>query len=499
MWRGAVGARSVPLLEGEGHTMTMLPDDWPASAGEAMGGKLIDATEAKPSRPSARYVSAPNDLVGLYAARTSARSAALRSIIGNHAATAGSQASGRASGRTALLGPVIAMGRGTPAHRDEVRRLQRTRVAAASGSLATRRRTAHHDGSGRRFGMRRRLATAGLALLFLLAGATTTLAQQRYVVQSGDSVDGVAATFGVDAAAILAASWVGDPAHLTAGEVLVIPDPGQTPGDAAAMAAKLEGTSPFVATAHVVEPGETLGNIGARFGLAPEAVASFNGLDDLNDLRVGQRLLIPPSRDGVEEPNAEAAPAVVEAVEEPNGTFVSGVGTYVQQRNLSCEYAAAFIASSAFGAGVPEWVFWDNVPQSANPHWGYRGNIDGWWGNTDDYGIYPEALAPVLNANGYAADVFYGGGDPAALTARLDRGVPTLVWLGFWGDTAVTLSDAGEYTVASGEHVVVAYGYDAGGVYVSDPAKGAYGYYTWDTFLPMWNVLDGMSLGIAPL
>ncbi len=410
-------------------------------------------------------------------------------------ASAGSITAGRASGRTALLGPVIAVGRGTVAHRDTVRQLHRDRAVAAAREKAVERPGGRQGMPMRRLGMRRKLATAGLALLLVLAGATSTLAQQRYVVQPGDSVDSVAATFGVDPAAILAASWVNDPVNLTPGEVIVIPDPGQTPSEAAIMAAQLEGTSPFVATAHIVKPGDTLGNLGATYGLAPEAVAAFNGLEDLNDLRVGQRLLIPPSRDGVGEPEAADEP---NDAEEPGSSFVSGVGTYVQQRNLSCEYAAAFIATSAFGAGVPEWVFWENVPQSPNPHWGYRGNIDGWWGNTDDYGIYPEALAPVLNANGFAADIFYGGGDASTLMDRLDRGVPTLVWLGFWGDTAVTLTDAGEYTVAAGEHVVVAYGYDAGGVYVSDPATGGYGYYAWDTFLPMWNVLDGMSLGIYP-
>ncbi|MDP9470907.1 MAG: LysM peptidoglycan-binding domain-containing protein [Chloroflexota bacterium] len=483
--------------------MTMFPDGRPASEGgssdDASSGVVDGLPVVKAARSPAPRASASGDLVTLYAARATHRGAELRSLIGDHRGSpvppTGSITASRASGRTALLGPVIAVGRGTPAHREVVRRLHRDRAVAAASGAGAERPGDLEDVPARRLGVRRKLATAGLVLLLVLAGTTTTFAQQRYVVQPGDSVDAVASTFGVDPAAILAASWVNDPANLTPGEVLIIPDPGQTPSEAALMAARLEGTSPFVATAHVVQPGDTLGNLGATFGLAPEAVASFNGLNDLNDLRIGQRLLIPPSRDGAGEPDSADEPS---RVQEPGGTFVSGVGTYVQQRNLSCEYAAAYIATSALGARVPEWVFWENIPQSANPHWGYRGNIDGWWGNTDDYGIYPEALAPVLNANGYAADIFYGGGDAAALINRLDRGVPTLVWLGFWGDTAVTLTDAGEYTVAAGEHVVVAYGYDAGGVYVSDPATGGYGYYAWDTFLPMWNVLDGMSLGIYP-
>ena len=49
----------------------------------------------------------------------------------------------------------------------------------------------------------------------------------------------------------------------------------------------------------------------------------------------------------------------------------------------------------------------------------------------------------------------------------------------------------------TGDHVVVVNGYDDSGVYISDPAKGTYGFYDWDTFMWMWNVLDGMSLGVA--
>lgn len=63
------------------------------------------------------------------------------------------------------------------------------------------------------------------------------------------------------------------------------------------------------------------------------------------------------------------------------------VPTYMQQRNLSCEYAAAVIAMAAYGVWVNEYDFDGMVGWSDNPHWGYRGNITGWWGNTDDYGV----------------------------------------------------------------------------------------------------------------
>ena len=112
-----------------------------------------------------------------------------------------------------------------------------------------------------------------------------------------------------------------------------------------------------------------------------------------------------------------------------------GVPTYAQQRNLSCEYAALVMAMGAYGVWVSEYEFDDRVGWSENPHWGYRGDITGWWGNTDDYGVYAAALAPALADFGFWGEEFYAQGNPTALTARLDAGTPVLVWLGLWGDT----------------------------------------------------------------
>jgi uncharacterized protein YvpB len=175
------------------------------------------------------------------------------------------------------------------------------------------------------------------------------------------------------------------------------------------------------------------------------------------------------------------------------------VPTYKQERNLSCEFAALQIATSAWGNGVSEYAFDDVVGWSPNPHWGYRGDINGWWGNTVDYGVYPEVLASALDQFGFSGDVFYANGDSSQLTARLDNGVPTLVWLALWGDQRQWEEiDGVTYTLVPGMHVMVAYGYDADGVYLSDPAIAGYRFYGWGDFMAMWNVLDGMSLGVSP-
>ncbi len=51
--------------------------------------------------------------------------------------------------------------------------------------------------------------------------------------------------------------------------------------------------------------------------------------------------------------------------------------------SLSCEYASLAIATGMLGDWVSEYDFEAVVPLSDNPHWGYRGDITGSWGNSD--------------------------------------------------------------------------------------------------------------------
>ena len=48
-------------------------------------------------------------------------------------------------------------------------------------------------------------------------------------------------------------------------------------------------------------------------------------------------------------------------------------------------------------------------------------------------------------------------------------------------------------------HVLTAYGYDANGVYLMDPAKGTNQFYDWATFQQLWTVVDGMGLAVYPM
>lgn len=338
---------------------------------------------------------------------------------------------------------------------------------------------------------RRALITSMAALVLMLGMATSTFAAQqlRYEVQAGDTLESIAAEFGVDPEAIYRSSWMPYGYQVEPGQVIVIPEPGQDPQTAAQVASDREGTSPWAVGAHTVVWGDTMSSIASQWGVPVDHLLTLNPDIDPANLQPGERVIIPWERDtAVVGPQITADPVVMLPV--PN---------YVQTRNLSCEYAATYAATAAFGLGVAEQTFIDSVPLSANPHTGYRGNIDGWWGNTDDYGVYADALVPTLNANGYIGESFYSEGDTGILKQHLDAGHPVVIWLGFWGDTRERLNDDGTYSVFAGMHVVTVVGYDDLGVYVMDPAKGVTHHYDWATFSAMWSIVDGMGLAVYPM
>jgi len=53
-------------------------------------------------------------------------------------------------------------------------------------------------------------------------------------------------------------------------------------------------TPPPVEATYVVQEGDTLSGVAARFGVSEEAILRANRLDDPNRVMVGQELVIPP-------------------------------------------------------------------------------------------------------------------------------------------------------------------------------------------------------------
>ena len=174
------------------------------------------------------------------------------------------------------------------------------------------------------------------------------------------------------------------------------------------------------------------------------------------------------------------------------------VPIHQQEHSLSCEYASLQIATAALGREIPEDEFIPVVGQAANPHDGFRGDIDAEYiFGTDDYGVYPEALAAALPEFGFTGEVFYGG--TTRLKAHLAAGEPVVVWIDLGYDTSFTMTIEGEpVTMAPRSHVVVAYGYADEGVLISDPDSSTpKRLIAWEDFNIMWSSMDRMALAVS--
>ncbi len=181
--------------------------------------------------------------------------------------------------------------------------------------------------------------------------------------------------------------------------------------------------------------------------------------------------------------------------------FLPGAYLYQQQRPLSCEYASTTIAATLGGWNISEYDFDSVVPLSDNPHLGYRGNIWGEWGNTTDYGLYPEPLHQALSGWGIPSQVIYAHGIADVLRSELSEGRAVVVWLAMRGTVNsfdVPADDGSTYQLTQYMHVMTAYGFDETGVYLTDPGTAVWRHYPWEIFMEMWNVMDGMALSVYP-
>ncbi len=191
--------------------------------------------------------------------------------------------------------------------------------------------------------------------------------------------------------------------------------------------------------------------------------------------------------------------APVQAQELPEKAVLEKFPAFGQWYNLSCEYSATRIITAYWGREINDTQFINMIPFHSNPHLGFRGNINGPFGGTWDYGIYAEPIARVLEERGFKTKLLAGGAE--SLKRELALGRPVQVWViaGMgWGTPYSVTYEGLDFKLAGGEHSIVIYGYDKQGVYVSDPAYGSLDYYSWDSFLRSWSYFDNMAMSIWP-
>lgn len=139
-----------------------------------------------------------------------------------------------------------------------------------------------------------------LALVVVLLGgafveaavAAPAGADSAYVVKPGDTLGSIAARFGVSASAIARANGITNPDRIYIGQNLTIPGAGGAPA-----APKPPSTAPATGT-YIVQPGDTLGKIAARYGTTVNNLMRLNGISNPNLIWVGQRLKVSGAASG---------------------------------------------------------------------------------------------------------------------------------------------------------------------------------------------------------
>ncbi len=229
---------------------------------------------------------------------------------------------------------------------------------------------------------------------------------------------------------------------------------------------------------HLVQNDQTLADIAAQYGVTEAQLIAANALDS-NVLTNGMILKIPA-----------AASSGVELVGMPSAR---------EQWPLISEVAAASLATAYWGEPIPAQDLLAALGSSENPHEGFRGDPRGMFGTLDDYGVYSGPLAEALTGFGFTAEAFYADGDSNALTARIDAGLPVVVWVTYnlaAQERTVVENEMGRYSLIPEQHAAVVYGYNDEGVMVIDVGTGEATIWAWEPFMASWSLFDGMGLAI---
>lgn len=174
--------------------------------------------------------------------------------------------------------------------------------------------------------------------MLLLVAVPTALADDSYTVQPGDNLYRIALRYGLTVDELAAANDIRNPHRLLAGQVLVIPANGdaraatessetptegetgdqesyleqvtdsrlegtlaainETVAEVDALVARQEALSAGSPRQHVVARGETLAQIGRRYGVTVAALVRANRLVSPNLIYPGQRLQVPSASAG---------------------------------------------------------------------------------------------------------------------------------------------------------------------------------------------------------
>ena len=135
-----------------------------------------------------------------------------------------------------------------------------------------------------------------MALVTLLAfGASASTGS--YTLRWGDTLARVARTLGLPMEALVAVNQIGDANRVRQGQVIIVPDKASA---AVAVAKPIVAVTPSPKTpptaptsSYVVQAGDTLASIAAKFKTTVADLATRNGVKNPNQVRIGAALTVP--------------------------------------------------------------------------------------------------------------------------------------------------------------------------------------------------------------
>ncbi len=148
-----------------------------------------------------------------------------------------------------------------------------------------------------------RLMTLAVCVVAIFGlGAHAVSAQQTedtYIVQPGDTLRIIAQRYNTTVAAIVTRNNITNPDRINVGQVLIIPRLGSGGGSM---------TPPNVIT-YVVQPGDSLRSIAARYNTTFQAIATLNNISASSYIYPGQVLRVQPGT--VVSPPTTTPPTVI--------------------------------------------------------------------------------------------------------------------------------------------------------------------------------------------
>lgn len=135
-----------------------------------------------------------------------------------------------------------------------------------------------------------------IVLLLLFAFLFAASAQTSHVVKAGDSLWAIAKKYGTTPQAIAEANHIANPSLIIIGRSLVIPGQMGAPHQSAPAMKPVANTQQWNGK-HVVQKGEHLTKIAARYGVSVPDLAGVNGLKNASMIRAGATLIVPGPRE----------------------------------------------------------------------------------------------------------------------------------------------------------------------------------------------------------